>query len=117
MQTALRAATASGTTGTLGALGTITVSGQTDRYTVEFAGALRGTNLAPLKTPALQVDAQLPEGSFQISYVDDKGQRVYSDAIAYSADAQTLRANLQTALDKLYGGSGRVSVSVDGAQT
>ncbi|MFO0125040.1 MAG: hypothetical protein ACK52R_02535, partial [Betaproteobacteria bacterium] len=117
VQTALRAATTSGATGTLGAQGTITVSGQTDRYTVEFAGALRGTNLALLNTPALQVDAQLPQGSFQISYVNEQGDRVYSGPIAYSANAQTLRANLQAALDTLYGGAGRVAVSVDGAQT
>ncbi|MEI6029517.1 MAG: hypothetical protein WCT47_22850, partial [Betaproteobacteria bacterium] len=117
VQDALRAATATGATGTLGTLGTIDVSGQTDRYSVSFDGALSGTNLAALKPAALQVNAQLPEGSFQISYVNEQGDRVYSPAIAYSANAQTLRANLQAALDTLYGGTARVAVSVDEAQT
>ena len=108
VQTALRAATAG--TATLGNLGTVSVtSGGTDAYLVRFGGALTGANVASVVVSAISVDAELPEGSFQIS-VDLDGERTYSPAISYSADPAQLRTNLQAGMDTLFG-AGQVTVA------
>jgi hypothetical protein len=86
----------------------------TDAYLVSFAGELAGQNVAALEVAAVAVDAQLPQGSFQVSYDDEDGTRIYSPATAYSADELVLKANLQTAMDTLFG-AGNVTVAVDEA--
>jgi hypothetical protein len=106
LQAALRAA---GTP-----LAGVSVSAEgTDAYLVSFAGALAGQNVAELEVAAVEVDAQLPQGSFQISF-DDEGTRRYSPAIAYSANDEQLKANVQTAMNTLFG-AGNVTVALDAA--
>jgi len=116
VQAALRAATVGSTTEALSSLGLILVDGTVDAYTVRFAGALAGTNVAELKLAALSVDAEMPSGNFQISYVDANGTRQYSGAIAYDSNSTTLKNNIQGALDTLFG-AGKVTVSIDAAQS
>ncbi len=108
VQIALRAAVAG--TATLASLGTVTVtSGGADAYLVRFGGALTGANVAALVVSAISVDAELPEGSFQVS-VELDGVRTYSPAISYAADPAALRTNLQTGMDALFG-AGQVTVA------
>jgi len=112
VQAALRAAKSSDNS-TLSSLGTIMVGGAVDSYTVVFGGALAGTNVAELKVGAVQVNAQLPEGSFQISL-----DGIITDDIAYSTDNTELASNIQSALEGLANiGSGNVTVTVDTAST
>ncbi|MEI7537404.1 MAG: hypothetical protein WCJ76_09335, partial [Comamonadaceae bacterium] len=112
LQTALRAAKASDNS-TLGALGTINVSGTADAYSVSFGGALSGSDVSELKVAALQVDPQLPSGSFQISL-----DGIKSADIAYSTDNTVLAHNIQVALEGLAAiGAGNVTVTVDAANT
>ena len=72
-------------------------------------GALTGANVASVVVSAISVDAELPEGSFQIS-VELDGERTYSPAISYSADPAQLHANLQAGMDTLFG-AGQVTVA------
>ncbi|MFM7570102.1 MAG: hypothetical protein ACKO8O_15560, partial [Betaproteobacteria bacterium] len=114
LQDAIRAATSG--SASLGSLGTITVSATgTDTYRVAFGGSLTGINIQPLSAAAVSVDPQLPSGTFKISVEDPAGDR-FSTAVAYSSTPATLRSNLQTALDGLFG-AGNVQVDIDAAET
>ncbi len=81
---------------------------------MSFGGALAGQDVAALEVAAVSVDPQLPQGKFQISYVNAQDERVYSPAIAYSASDTQLVANVQAAMDTLFG-AGNVTVALDAA--
>ncbi|MBV5304948.1 MAG: hypothetical protein JZU70_12255, partial [Chlorobium sp.] len=99
VQTALNA--------TLSGIGSATISGAAGNWIVTFGGGLVGKNLALLDlniAPAVSA----PGGSFIIS---DGGSG--SQVVAYHSNATNMTANIQTAMDALYG-AGNVVVSLDG---
>ena len=82
-------------------------------YLVTFKGSLLGVNVANLKLTELKVAPEVASGSFTIEL---DGQM--SGAIAYSANATTMAANIQTALQAMTKiGAGNVVVTVDAANS
>ncbi|MEN9775556.1 MAG: hypothetical protein RL322_2626, partial [Pseudomonadota bacterium] len=118
---------AGGSATVLSSLGTVTVTqvaeagisgAAADLYELRFGGGLANVDVASVRVGAVSVDPALPTGSFTIAYTDGAGTERISTPIVYSSDAQTLKANLQAALEaESMFGAGNVLVAVDTGET